>query len=101
MPRGKRSKDQTQVSISLSRELLKEVDALAENDNRPRSNWIVTVLMRHVEQRRAKEKLEGGAPGAPGAKSPSTNEDAPPRGAGGAHPREARETSYRTGRDAK
>lgn len=80
MPRGKRSKDQTQVSISLPRALLEQINELAAGENRPRSNWIVTVLMRHVEQRRAQKKLEAGAPSPAGSTSAqSMNEDPPAR----------------------
>lgn len=50
MPRGKRSDDQTQISISITKDLLKEIDALADEDGRARSNWIVRVLERHVNR---------------------------------------------------
>lgn len=39
-----RAPSQTQISISLSKNLLADVDKCAEADNRTRSNWIVMKL---------------------------------------------------------
>jgi metal-responsive CopG/Arc/MetJ family transcriptional regulator len=50
MARGDRSPDQQTITISLSRSLVRRIDALAQKDNRSRSNWIVTELMRRVEE---------------------------------------------------
>lgn len=39
-----RAKDQTQISISLGKDLLEQIDECAEADARTRSNWIVQKL---------------------------------------------------------
>lgn len=49
MPRGKRAAAQTQISVSLPRRLLENIDALAAEDHRTRSNWIVAVIERKVK----------------------------------------------------
>lgn len=53
MPRGQRSPDFTQISISMPKSLLTEIDEEAAADNRSRSNWIVTELRAAVQERRA------------------------------------------------
>lgn len=58
MPKGERSKDSTQISISMPKKLLLSIDAEAEADNRSRSNWIVTELTAAVGLKR---KLRGAA----------------------------------------
>lgn len=45
----------TQISISLPRELIAQIDQMAAEDNRNRSNFIATTLCRIAE-----EKLNGG-----------------------------------------
>lgn len=91
MPRGKRSAGQTQISISINKELLADVDTCADADDRPRSNWIVKVLREKVEAIKAQKTLEKEGKAAPRISSfPSTaaaptprhghtlNEDEPP-----------------------
>lgn len=51
MPRGQRSPDFTQISISIPKALLKDIDEEAIADNRSRSNWIVTELTAAVKAR--------------------------------------------------
>lgn len=43
-----RAKDQTSMTISLEKTLLDKIDAFAAEDNRTRSNWVVTELRRRV-----------------------------------------------------
>lgn len=57
MPRGKRSQDQTQISLSLPKALLDEIDELAGADNRSRSNWIVTVIKKAVALRLSQKNI--------------------------------------------
>lgn len=40
-----RAKDQTQISISLSKDLLAQIDKCADADSRTRSNWITQKLV--------------------------------------------------------
>lgn len=58
MPRGKRSPDFTQISISLPKTMLEAINQEAEIDNRSRSNWIVTELAAAVSLRRKKRGIE-------------------------------------------
>lgn len=51
-----RAPDQTQISISLSKGLLKRVDAAARADNRNRSNYICTLLQEQVPELAKKKK---------------------------------------------
>ena len=52
MPRGQRSPGFTQISISIPKTLLEDIDAEAQLDNRSRSNWIVTELTAAVKAHR-------------------------------------------------
>lgn len=54
-PQPQRAEDQTQISITLPKTLLAQVNAAAAADKRSRSNWIVVQLEKAVE--------EGGADG--------------------------------------
>ena len=45
----KRSDGFTQISLSIPKELLAEVDALADGDGRSRSNWVVRELEKAVQ----------------------------------------------------
>ncbi len=61
-----------------------EINALAKSENRTRSNWIVTALLRHVEERKAAKKIAV-VPSAVDADAPSSssihslNEEPPAR----------------------
>jgi len=57
MARGERGKGQKGISISLSEELLAEVNELAKADHRTRSNWIRHILTEAVNRRLAEKKI--------------------------------------------
>lgn len=59
--RHDRAPDQTQITVSLPKSLLDEINAFAKADNRPRSNWIVTELARIVAQKLAEKTAEARA----------------------------------------
>jgi len=73
MPKGQRAQDQTQISISLPKDLLAEIDDLAEADERSRSKWIILQLKKHVENARKTSGAHGNTPTAGDAvwKAPS------------------------------
>ena len=52
MPRGKiqNAVKMTQISISLPRELVAQIDKMAEADNRNRSNFIANTLRKMAEK---------------------------------------------------
>ncbi len=52
MPRGKRSADFTQISISIPKKLVEDIDLEATESNRSRSNFIVTELTAVIAMRR-------------------------------------------------
>jgi hypothetical protein len=62
MPRGKRAPGQTQISISMPKSIVDEIDALAAEDRRTRSNWIVSVIEKRIAAEHAKKELESAAP---------------------------------------
>jgi metal-responsive CopG/Arc/MetJ family transcriptional regulator len=57
MPKGKRAPDQCQVSFTLPKAVLAELDAAAGAENRNRSNFIVTVLKEWLASHK---KAQGG-----------------------------------------
>lgn len=90
MPRGKRAPGKTSISISVTEEFRDEIDAAAAEDNRTRSNFIVTVLERKIAERKARQSLDAGAPHAssfpltaraPHGETPLLNEEPPKRDA--------------------
>jgi hypothetical protein len=52
-----RAEDQTQISISLPKWLLDEVNRLAKADRRKRSNWIVRQLEQRIAELEARDKV--------------------------------------------
>lgn len=74
MPRGQRAPNQTQISISLDRPLLADINRLAAEDERSRSKWIVRQLRDIVAQRKRKALI-----GLPDLAPHGLNEDAPVR----------------------
>lgn len=73
MPKGKRAPGSTQVSISLNKTLLAGIDECAAADNRSRSNWIVTELIRCVEKHKAQRQLDKGAKKVVAIEDPSSS----------------------------
>ena len=59
MAKQKKNK-QTQISISLPKELLKQIDEMAENENRNRSNFICNVFCELAKQKKNQNKEKGG-----------------------------------------
>lgn len=79
MPRGKRAPGNTQISISISAELLKETDEAAAEENRTRSNYIVDLLIKRLERRRAEKALNASSPKSKPSPFPSAAEPPPRR----------------------
>lgn len=75
MPRGERAPDQTQITVSLPKTLLAEIDEMRTEDNRSRSNFIVTELQRIVAQKKARKTLETGATRSPSMPLSAVPED--------------------------
>jgi hypothetical protein len=50
-----RADDSTQISISLPKSLLKQIDALAKEDGRTRSNWIARQLTAAIQAMHLRE----------------------------------------------
>lgn len=73
MARGERSEDQTSISLSISKALLAEVNKLAAEDGRPRSNWISRELQKIVEAKKAERDTSRALPGVAAADPPSSS----------------------------
>jgi hypothetical protein len=53
-----RSSENAQISMSIPKGLLQEVDALAKKDDRSRSRWIVRELIKAVERANTNTQME-------------------------------------------
>ena len=51
MSRPKSQQKMVQISISLSRELIEQIEQMAAEDNRNRSNFIATTLRKVAEEK--------------------------------------------------
>ena len=52
---GSISSENTRTNITISKELKKQLEELAKNDNRSFNNYIITVLKEHVDNLKPKE----------------------------------------------
>ena len=52
---GSISSENTRTNITISKELKKQLEELAKNDNRSFNNYIITVLKEHVDNLKRKE----------------------------------------------
>ncbi len=48
LKKRERAEDSTTVTVSIKKELLAQIDAAAKGENRSRSNYIITNMMRAV-----------------------------------------------------
>jgi hypothetical protein len=65
-----RGPGKTSITLSVTEAFRDEIDEAAREENRTRSNWIVTVLAKKIAEAKAQQALEAGAP--KGANFPST-----------------------------
>ena len=52
---GSISSENTRTNITISKELKKQLEELAKNDNRSFNNYIITILKEHVDNLKPKE----------------------------------------------
>ena len=67
-----RSEGNTQISISIQKALLAEIDALAAKDDRKRAPWIVIRLKEYIANQKAKETQKDPAASRSKHRSPIT-----------------------------
>jgi len=66
-----RAEDKRTITISIEKEDVEEIDILAKQENRTRSNWIVTELKKAVAEKMGRKKISA-LPSVADAENPFT-----------------------------